>query len=404
MAEFTDYVWLIGDEAAAYLDRLAIDDRPELQQLDSLRKEQSFTRARLLVEQASLRRRAITKFGDLAKRMFFTPTRLEQATDLAVARYKAARLRVAVGGAMVADYCCGIGGDLIALAEHGIAAGYDLSPIPCLFAEANYRSALSDATLLRVRIHQGNVEALTPSADGAWHLDPDRRTTGRRTTTFADYDPGPELIERWRRANPQGALKLAPATEAPAEWAASIELEWISSRRECRQLVAWFGSLATAPGQHRATALKSASPDDAAPASSSFVGQPSVRCDADDAVLEFIYDPDPSILAADLLGAIAAQHDLRSLGAGGAYLTGPQAIADPLLATFAVRDTLPLRVDAIAKHMAAHNIGQVEIKKRGVTIDPHSLRQKLKLRGNEAATLILTRIGDRQVAIVADRL
>ena len=44
------------------------------------------------------------------------------------------------------------------------------------------------------------------------------------------------------------------------------------------------------------------------------------------------------------------------------------------------------------------------LQKRGVTVDPEKFRRDLKLRGDDAATLILTRIGKRQVAIVARRL
>ncbi|HBS74634.1 MAG TPA: SAM-dependent methyltransferase, partial [Microbacterium sp.] len=45
-----------------------------------------------------------------------------------------------------------------------------------------------------------------------------------------------------------------------------------------------------------------------------------------------------------------------------------------------------------------------EIKKRGVDVDPAALRTKLKLRGDAAATLVLTRVGDTRRAILADRV
>jgi hypothetical protein len=49
-------------------------------------------------------------------------------------------------------------------------------------------------------------------------------------------------------------------------------------------------------------------------------------------------------------------------------------------------------------------VGRVEIKKRGVAVDPDKLRRTLKLRGDNEATLILTRIGKRETAIVAERV
>jgi hypothetical protein len=48
-------------------------------------------------------------------------------------------------------------------------------------------------------------------------------------------------------------------------------------------------------------------------------------------------------------------------------------------------------------------IGTLEIKKRGVDIDPAQFRTKLKLSGPNSATLVLTRIGSGRGAILADR-
>jgi predicted RNA methylase len=404
VADFADYEWLTGGDAAQWLRRLAIDQPDPLKQLRVLRKDHSAARAQLLVEQAELRRRAAAKFGPLAAEMFFTRTHLEQATDRAIARYKAHRFRAQIGEAPIADYCCGIGGDLLALAARGPSVGYDLSPIACVFAQANLRVAVEHGAVANAEVHAADVTQLIPPPTGAWHVDPDRRAAGKRSTTIADYAPALSVIERWRAANSQGAVKLAPANEPPDEWAADAEFEWITCQRECRQCVGWFGGLAIAVGQSRATVVHPSAAEAERASTAGFVGRPGMPCEPADSVGAFVYDPDPSILAADLLGAISAQHGLHSIGAGGAYLTGPHAITEPMLATFAVRDILPLRVAAIVKYISAHGIGQLEIKKRGVTIDPEVLRRKLKLRGNEAAILILTRIVDRQVAVVADRL
>ena len=66
---------------------------------------------------------------------------------------------------------------------------------------------------------------------------------------------------------------------------------------------------------------------------------------------------------------------------------------------------LPLeRAELIARALRDRGIGTLEIKKRGVDIDPATLRTKLKLRGPEAATLFVTRIGDRRVTLLADRV
>ena len=404
VAEFADYTWLIEDEAAAaWLARLADDSRPALKQLDLLRRELPAERARLIVEQTELRRRAGTKFAGDASRMFFAPVLLEQATDRWIGRYKACRFQSAAPGALIHDYCCGFGGDLIALAQQNPCQGWDLSPLACLFASANVQATCDATAAQRTKVHQSNVEQLTPAPNEPWHFDPDRRATGRRSTTIDQHAPGPDTIDRWLAHSTSGAVKLAPATEPPAEWMQGAELEWITSHRECRQLVAWFGSLATSPSQRRATIVNT---DDRNPeqlVTGTFAGEPDVPFTISDQTHSYLYDPDPSIMAAGLLGALADHHHLKSLGPGGAYLTGDQRFDDPLLQSFAVQDCLPLRPAAVAQHLGARGVGRVEIKKRGVTIDPEKFRRDLKLRGDREATVILTRIGKRQVAIIAQR-
>jgi hypothetical protein len=397
LPDYDDYVWLIGDGAAKWLAAVAADARPELQQLASLRKDLTAERARLVVEQAALRGRAREKFGELAERMFFTPVHLEQATDLGIARYKAARFAAVVGDP-IGDYCCGIGGDFIALAEVRDATGWDLSPVACLLAEANVRAAAAGHRQIRIKC--GDVAAATPVS--VWHIDPDRRAGGRRAIDVVQFSPGVELIDHWLASAPDGAVKLAPATPSPHRWTTSAELEWISSGRECRQQVAWFGQLANPPGMRRATIV--ARGDDRDSAVASLVGLADQPCQSVPAPAAFLYDPDAAVLAASLLGELAEQRGLRTLGAGGAYLTGDHRADDPLLAGFAVQDCLPLRPAVISSYLAARHVGNAEIKKRGVETSPEALRKKLRLHGDGTSTVILTRIGRKEVAIIAERL
>ena len=403
MANFDDYAWLTSDAAAlTALSELATDGRSELQQLNDLRKTLPPERARLVVEQVALRRRALANFGPTAARMFFTPVQLEQATDREIAAYKAERFQLGGEQRSIHDYCCGIGGDLIALAARGQAIGWDLSPIARLLAERNLEAVNASGT-----VQEADVASLTPAAEERWHVDPDRRSAGRRSTTLEHQAPGPEVIDRWRSVASDGAVKLAPASDPPAAWQNEGELEWITSNRECRQLVVWFGELAASRAQRRATILIPNLSDDGkhgVPTAVSFVGEAGESASATEKPRRFIYDPDPAIIASHLLSSIANCHKLNSLGAGGAYLTGDEKLAQPLLSGFEVLETMPLRAPLVAQWLAARDIGRVEIKKRGVTIDPEKFRRELKLRGDREAAVILARAGKRQLAIVARRL
>jgi THUMP domain-like len=92
------------------------------------------------------------------------------------------------------------------------------------------------------------------------------------------------------------------------------------------------------------------------------------------------------------------------LAPGIAYLTSDAAVTSPFVSSFRVREPVPADVKGLARALRVRGIGTLEIKKRGVDIDPAVLRGKLKLRGDASATLILTRIGSRRLALLADRV
>jgi hypothetical protein len=295
-----------------------------------------------------------------------------------------------------ADLCCGIGGDLMALSQIATAIGIDRDPIAAHLAAVN----------TGVAVRCTDVAELDFDGIDAWHIDPDRRPAGHRTTSLEWCQPNLEIIEQLLARVPHAAVKLAPATIVPADWAERCELEWISRDRECKQLIAWHGNLATAPGQRRATVIPTAA-SRGVPAPDSehrtIVGQPNQPISIAKQPDRYVFDVDPAVLAARLTGVLAAEHGLAALGAGPTYLTGPRIIDDPALACFEVAEILPLQIRRLAQCLRERSIGQLEIKKRGVDIDPEKLRRDLKLRGSNTATLLITQIAGRPTAILARR-
>ena len=55
------------------------------------------------------------------------------------------------------------------------------------------------------------------------------------------------------------------------------------------------------------------------------------------------------------------------------------------------------------RELRDRDIGTLEIKKRGVDVDPAQLRTRLRLSGAGSATLILTRVAGDRVALLARR-
>lgn len=394
-----DIRWLIGPEAGELLDQLASSAGSLVAAARHFQRYHSPERVRLLLEQHELRRKAAEKFPD-AGRMFFLARALEQATDLHVARYKANRFP---GEERAADLCCGIGGDLIALAERGPITAVDRDRATILLAEANVR--ILAGTGSRNRAHEflaEDVEQLSVASCAAWHLDPDRRASGRRTTQLACYVPGPETIERLLAERKEGAVKLAPATEVPQSWQQEAELEWIGRDRQCRQQVAWFGTLARSPGLRRATVLRTRPHEP--PVVATFAAEAGIRPGVADQAGRFVFEPDAAVLAAGLDGALADHHGLAALHPGVPYFTGDTRNDDPMLSCFEVTDVLPFDRKRLRLLFRERGVGTLEIKTRGIEERPEGIRRDLRLRGDDGAVLLLARLGRRVAAIVARRV
>ncbi|MBZ0285970.1 MAG: class I SAM-dependent methyltransferase, partial [Anaerolineae bacterium] len=132
-----DIEFLSSSAGAALLERLAVEDLGEsntLRLLTALRKDYTGEQVGAALEMARLRMKAVDKFGEDARRMFFTREALEQASDPLVRRYRAE----VIGAHSVIDACCGIGADSLAFARNGAEVyGFDTDPARIEIARHN---------------------------------------------------------------------------------------------------------------------------------------------------------------------------------------------------------------------------------------------------------------------------
>jgi hypothetical protein len=389
--ELDDYRWLVSSTAKPWLARagvaLAESRDAGAGLVQQLRKELTPERAHLIVEQAELRGRAQEKFSR-AERMFFTRKALEQATDEQVAAVKAERFASSRGS--VADLCCGIGGDLVALAGCGVES----DPNVAILAEANLQAHERTA----VSVVVGDAAQFAVANFAAWHIDPDRRADGHRTSQVEHFQPPVEAIERLLAVNPHGAIKLAPASDVPPHWQTSAERCWLGSRGECRQQVAWLDSLARHPGLHSATVV------DACGGSRTIVGQPDQPVPIASELCRYLLEPHAAVRAAKLTGEVCRLHGLAALASRIAYLTSDQLVDEPACEAFEILEVLQLDQKKLRAYCRERNIGRLEIKKRGVHLDPAKLRQAIVARGENEATLILAPLAGRVRALVVRRV
>ena len=232
----------------------------------------------------------------------------------------------------------------------------------------------------------------------AWHIDPDRRPSGKRTTQVEHYEPPLEVLEKLLSKNPHATIKLAPAADISANWEVAAEREWLESRGECRQQVAWFGSLALAPGTKSATIV------DAPGGPRTVRGRGEEPVPVAEKIGRFVVEPAAAVLAAKLTQILCVEHGLQAVSRQAMYLTGDELIHDAALTCFEVREVLPLDERQLKAWLRQRGIGRLEIKKRGCEVEPEKLRKKLGGQGDERATLLICPIGGKVQAIVAQRM
>lgn len=394
--ELTELQALLTPEGLRLLDAMPPVDTADdvARAVSRLRKDgHSPDLVSAVVGQARLRTRGRAKFGELAARMLFTRAGLEQATRLSIAARHAARFRDA-GFESVADLGCGIGGDALGLAGLGLRVlAVDADEVTAGIAAYNLAPFAGD-----VEVRHGSAEASDLSAVDAVWLDPARRTTGHSETTRTrpeDWSPSLDWVLDLAGRVPVG-VKLGPALDRdfiPDD----VEAQWVSADGSTVELVLWSGALRREGVQRAALVIRGDSAHEL-----------TSTTDAADAPVRhlgaYLHEPDGAVIRARLIGDVARSLEAGMLDERIAYLTSDAALTSPFVSSFRVREVLPADVKSLGKALRDREIGRLEIKKRGVDADPAALRTRLKLRGPESATLFLTRVGSRRMAILADRV
>jgi SAM-dependent methyltransferase len=383
------FAWLLTEPGQQLLERAAAVSEDPLRASAALRKEATAEQVAVALTQVDLRRRAEEKFGSNAARMYFTPDGLEQATRLNVARHRAARL-VAAGARTAIDLGCGIGGDLIAIAETGVTtAGVDLDPVRVAVARANLAAlglpgavAVADATTVD---HAGFDVAFA---------DPARRSARGRSFSVEDWTPPWSfvlgLLER------DACVKAAPGIPHDVI-PDGVEAEWVSDHGEVKEAALWSGGLATA--RRRATVIGAGGLATLTEEDDPGLGSAGVEVRP---VGKFLYEPDGAVIRAGLVTAVAAGVDGGLVDEHIAYVTSDASFRTPFARGYRVREELPYREKQLRAALRERGIGRLTIKKRGVAVVPDDLRKRLALSGEAEATIVLTRVAGQGVCLLVE--
>lgn len=340
--------------------------------------------------QVVLRRKAAKKLGPAAEQLWLTEDGLQQATRPVVSAWRAERF-AELGVTNVLDLGCGVGADALALVAAGLrVTAVELDELTAAYARANLAGRaeviIGDATLL--------APTLLADADPTTgvFLDPARRTSAGRTWRVADFTPPWGFVTGLAASGPTACVKLGPGvpTELLPEQAQTV---FIGDGPDVVEASLWQGS-GIEPG--RSALLLPAGDILRRPAEPRRLD---VRAPG-----RYLLEPHGAVIRAGALGEIAPDADLWLLADGVAYLGADEPVRTPFAVTFEVTEVLDHSEKALRAWVREHRVGTLEIKTRGIDLDPAALRRRLQPKGDASATVIIARTTLGARTLVAHRL
>jgi hypothetical protein len=172
----------------------------------------------------------------------------------------------------------------------------------------------------------------------------------------------------------------------------AAEAEWITHRGETVEVALWAG-----PGAH--------------PGQRSALVMPNARLAASQApplpvreLGRYLYEPAGAVIRAGVIPELGSQLGAGVLHPEVAYLTSDHLCGTPFATAFEVRRRLPFHLKALRAWVREAQIGVLEIKKRGIDVDPADLRKRLRLAGPNTATLVISPTPKGAVVAIVERV
>nr|WP_255622040.1 hypothetical protein [Tessaracoccus sp. OS52] len=277
----------------------------------------------------------------------------------------------------------------MAFADAGLEAhGVEADPLTASFATANLALVGGPAVV------QGLAEEIEVPEGAGVFLDPARRTARGRTWDVGDFTPPWSVVTGYLSGPHFTCVKLGPGL--PKELIPDgVAATWVSDGGSVVEVSLWNRR---PPGRSAVVSPRS--------------GGAPIELRAPEALRElpvadvgrYLIEPDNAVVRSGLVTEIAPDHDLWLLDPHIAYLSSDEPLESPLAQCFEVTAVLPHDLKAIRTHLRDNRIGNLEIKLRGIDVDPAELRRRLKPHGPGIATLILSRTPRGAVAVMARRV
>jgi SAM-dependent methyltransferase len=333
--------------------------------------------------QQALRIQARQKFSH-ADDMLFTRPGLEQASSELTAVHSARRF---AGHPVVADLCCGIGGNLVALAAGArqvIAVDADLDTLRYAGHNATLHGLASRVMLVCADVRDLRL----PGGVTAAFVDPARRAAGRRLRA-GDSEPPLDWCFALPDSIPRVCIKAAPGLPhdlVPKGW----EIEFVSTGRALKEALLWSPAFATTA--RRATILPAGAALVSSPGDPVEVGEPG----------EYLLDPNPAVTRAGLVQELGRDLGARQLDELTAFLSLDRCVATPFARTLRVLESMPWHERQVARRLRELGIGAADIRRRGLAGDVELIRRRLGLQGDRQGTIVITRRSGRPWGLICE--
>ncbi|HEY3903064.1 MAG TPA: class I SAM-dependent methyltransferase [Streptosporangiaceae bacterium] len=396
---------------------------------EALRAEYPAELVAAALTQQALRVAGRAKFG-AADQMLFTRAGLEQASSELTAGHAAGRF---AGARVVVDLCCGIGGNLVALARQAetdrVVIGVDRDLVSLEFARHNVAAT---APAKRVGFVCADVRELPLTGVEAVFIDPARRDERGRLPA-GKYQPELGWCLGLAATVPSVGIKAAPGLDrgrVPDGW----ETEFVAVGRELKEAMLWSPGISTGVVS-RATVLPSGDSLTSARAAPASPASPTPRAPLAPPG-EFLFDPSPAITRAGLVTDLGQLIGAWQIDPMIAFLSSDEPVRTPFARTLRVLESAPWHEKRFAARLRELGVGSADIRRRGLAGDVAQIHRRLglgrqkpatrsaddspqtapgrqapgarpaddspriALRGPGAATIVLTRVSDRPWGLI----
>ncbi|MCF7919418.1 MAG: class I SAM-dependent methyltransferase [Candidatus Cloacimonetes bacterium] len=347
-----------------------------------------------ILTQKDLRQKAHLKFHSPQQKLF-TSKGLQQASSLALAEY---HYQKSLNAFSIADLCCGIGADLIALAQH---------------KEKVYALDIDEETLLCAQYncrHLSQIEFLKqPAEDFNQRIDlifadPDRRPDSRRSLDPETMSPPlSALLQLFftQKLAPRLLLKLAPALDykvlekkyfSPLGIYPTSGFHWefISENGVLKEILLCLEE-SDVSAKRQAILL---------PGNHTLSGSGLEKI-AVSGWQEFLFEPDNAIIRAGLVQKIGTDLGYQILDPHIALLTGKIPVSSKFGKTYRILEHFPWNLKHLKKYFKQHAVGELIIKTRGFPLTAEKILSEFKLQGTNRMIIVIVRIGSQhQVAVL----